>query len=72
MKIKFIMLMLLLSLPTVNSLAQEDTSSETQTPPPAQETALPQTAPSQVQPDEQFEPSETISEDLSVPFPVDI
>lgn len=71
MKNKIIIILMLL-LATVNGPAQDNTATDEQPVPPRQETSTPKTSPEQVQPNEEFVPSETISEDLSVPFPVDI
>ena len=73
MKRKIIVLLVVSLLSTFNGRAQEDDTAPDEKPVPSQqETAGPETTPEQVRPNEQFVPSETISEDLSVPFPVDI
>jgi hypothetical protein len=53
-------------------LAQQETVVEEPALPTPQETPVPTPAPAQLRSNEPFVPTETISEDLSVPFPVDI
>ena len=71
----FLLAVLLLS-PFAAGAQQTDQPAQI-TPPPAEAGArtpapTPTPAPPPARPDESFVPSETISEDLSVPFPVDI
>jgi hypothetical protein len=63
---------LLLMLSPLAGVAQQETAVEKPALPPQQETTTPPPAPAQPRSNEPFVPTETISEDLSVPFPVDI
>ena len=64
--------MLMLLLTALPGVAQQPTATDEPPAPTAQETVTPPSPPAQQRPDEQFVPTESISEDLSVPFPVDI
>ena len=64
--------MLMLLLTALPGVAQQPTVTDEPPAPTAQETVTPPSPPVQQRPNEQFVPTESISEDLSVPFPVDI